>query len=209
MADSKDKPSTGDEGAKAQAEVPISGPAPVQPTQKLSRVADMSMEDFTSLLRTEVGRNVSEILGRGGVSPVGVHVNSGPPGFVNGGGHANFDPRISGAHVNSGPPGFVNGGGHANFDPRTSGSHVNSGPPGFVNGGGHANFDPKTSGSHVNSGPPGFVNGGGHANFDPSTSLPGRLGQDVTAVTLANGTKVRLPLQGAVDMTVGGVRIKR
>ena len=184
MADSKDKPSTGDEGAKAQAEVPISGPTPVQPTQKLSRVADMSMEDFTSLLRTEVGRNVSEILGRGGVSPVGVHVNSGPPGFVNGGGHANFDPRISGAHVNSGPPGFVNGGGHANFDPRTSGSHVNSGPPGFVNG-------------------------GGHANFDPSTSLPGRLGQDVTAVTLANGTKVRLPLQGAVDMTVGGVRIKR
>ena len=24
----------------------------------------------------------------------GVHVNSGPPGFVNGGGHANFDPEF-------------------------------------------------------------------------------------------------------------------
>jgi hypothetical protein len=50
---------------------------------------------------------------------------------------------LAGSHVNSGPPGFVNGGGHANFDPGSqTGAHVNSGPPGFVNGGGHANFDP-------------------------------------------------------------------
>ena len=61
---------------------------------------------------------------------------------------------LSRVHVNSGPPGFANSGGHANFDPKTSlpGNvgdlsrvHVNSGPPGFANSGGHANFDPKTS----------------------------------------------------------------
>ena len=60
-------------------------------------------------------------------------MNSGPPGFVNGGGHANFDPaRGIGNRLNVGDLG-------------RAGSHVNSGPPGFVNGGGHANFDPRTN----------------------------------------------------------------
>ena len=155
-----------------------------------ARVSDLTIGQLTAILRSEAGR-----VAAGGLA--GAHANSGPPGFVNGGGHANFDPRVArpgnvgglaGVHVNSGPPGFVNGGGHANFDPRVArpgnvgglaGMHVNSGPPGFVNGGGHANFDPRSTlagglrapgtqaGSHANSGPPGFVNGGGHANFDP------------------------------------------
>ena len=102
---------------------------------------------------------------------------------------------LQGAHVNSGPTGHVNGGGHANFlrpadrlDQRINpgalqGSHVNSGPTGHANGGGHANFlrpadqfnqqiiNPQFNpgalqGSHVNSGPTGHANGGGHANFN-------------------------------------------
>lgn len=136
-----------------------------------AQLSELTINDLSSILRSEVDRAIAERL-RPGAGQAGAHVNSGPPGFVNGGGHANFDPGdLTGSHVNSGPPGFVNGGGHANFDPSSSGSHVNSGPPGFVNGGGHANFDPgDLTGSHVNSGPPGFVNGGGHANFDPSSS---------------------------------------
>jgi hypothetical protein len=111
---------------------------------------------------------------------------------VNGGGHANFDPRLA--------------------DPRTDLSrvHVNSGPPGFVNGGGHANFDPRLAGPqadlsrvHVNSGPPGFVNGGGHANFDP------RLADRLTLVSLPDGTQTRIPATGPVDIMVRGFRIKR
>ena len=60
-------------------------------------------------------------------------------------------------------------------------------------------------GSHVNSGPPGFVNGGGHANFDPKVALDTRMQQ----VTLPDGRAVRLPAEGAVDITIGGFRIKR
>ncbi len=65
---------------------------------------------------------------------------------------------LQGSHVNSGPTGHVNGGGHANFlrpadqfnqqiiNPQFNpgalqGSHVNSGPTGHANGGGHANFN--------------------------------------------------------------------
>jgi hypothetical protein len=127
---------------------------------------------------------------------------------------------VSGVHVNSGPPGFVNSGGHANFDPKVAGVHVNSGPPGFVNSGGHANFDPKVpsgdfDGIHVNSGPPGFVNDGGHANFDPGpshnnnhTNVPGVvLGRDV--VRLPDGGLVTLPPTGKVDIVVRGFRIVR
>ena len=67
----------------------------------------------------------------------GSHVNSGPTGHVNGGGHANFlrpadqfnqqiiNPQFNpgafqGAHVNSGPTGHANGGGHANFNQQTN-----------------------------------------------------------------------------------------
>jgi LysM repeat protein len=188
----------------------------------------------TERLSPEIATAISSL--RGGTS--GVHVNSGPPGFVNGGGHANFDPKTT-LDVAS------------RIDPSRVGSHVNSGPPGFVNGGGHANFDPKTTldiasridpsrvGSHVNSGPPGFVNGGGHANFDPKTTLdvasridPSRAGSHVNSgppgfvnggghanfdpkvnlfqqVTLPTGQSVRLPATGKVDITIGGFRITR
>ncbi|ODT85829.1 MAG: hypothetical protein ABS69_00475 [Nitrosomonadales bacterium SCN 54-20] len=137
----------------------------------------------------------------------GVHVNSGPPGFVNGGGHANFDPRTgtvggrpgladmgrAGVHVNSGPPGFVNGGGHANFDPRTG---TVGGRPGLA--------DLGRAGVHVNSGPPGFVNGGGHANFDPRTASSAFVN-----VTLPDGGQVSIPATGPVDMHVRGFHITR
>ena len=87
-------------------------------------VASLSIDQLTQLIASEVSKAVGSLAG----GRAGVHVNSGPPGFVNGGGHANFDPRttlagadLSRVHVNSGPPGFVNGGGHANFDPRLAG----------------------------------------------------------------------------------------
>jgi hypothetical protein len=185
-----------------------------------ARVSDLTIGQLTAILRSERGRVAAGL--PGGLA--GAHANSGPPGFVNGGGHANFDPRaalpgnvggLAGVHVNSGPPGFVNGGGHANFDPRSTlpgnfrapgtqaGSHVNSGPPGFVNGGGHANFDP---GGHVNSGPPGFVNGGGHANFDPEFV---QAGNPVINVTLPGGRRLGLPASGPINMRIGGVQITR
>lgn len=73
-----------------------------------TKLSELTLKDLSNILRAEIAA--------AGLS--GTHVNSGPPGFVNGGGHANFDPGSSGgSHVNSGPPGFVNGGGHANFDP--------------------------------------------------------------------------------------------
>ena len=161
-----------------------------------AKLSDLTIKDLSALLNSEVERVISDKLRPGGGTH-GVHVNSGPPGFVNGGGHANFDPGdLTGSHVNSGPPGFVNGGGHANFDPSSgSGAHVNSGPPGFVNGGGHANFDPgDLTGSHVNSGPPGFVNGGGHANFDPDSSFrpDTRITPSTMRVTLKDGTVLQI-----------------
>lgn len=173
-----------------------------------TKLSELTLKDLSAILRAEMVSVIGSIGRPGGAA--GTHANSGPPGFVNGGGHANFDPSDTiGSHVNSGPPGFVNGGGHSNFDPGSpTGVHVNSGPPGFVNGGGHANFDPSdTIGSHVNSGPPGFVNGGGHANFDPASSVnPGR---NLTHVTLPGGLRVDVPATGRFDMTVRGTRIRR
>jgi len=186
-----------------------------------TKLVDLTISELAALVSAEVSRAV----GRIGVGAS--HVNSGPPGFVNGGGHANFDPRVtnpatSGVHVNSGPPGFVNGGVHANFDPRVtnpaiSGVHVNSGPPGFVNGGGHANFDPRVTipvsdisqiagvaASHVNSGPPGFVNGGGHANFDPK-----RQPSEEVVLTLPDKTSVTVPATGPLNFRIGGFHITR
>jgi hypothetical protein len=87
------------------------------------------------------GRQLAQVLSAlgvaGGLHSTGnvgqPHVNSGPPGFENSGGHANFDPKAVGR------------GGQV-FDPSRFASHVNSGPPGFENSGGHANFDPKAVG---------------------------------------------------------------
>ena len=174
-----------------------------------TKISDLTISQLTAIMRSETERAVAAHLGRLAGAATATHVNSGPPGFVNGGGHANFDPRsvlsanrggLAGVHVNSGPPGFINGGGHANF----TSVHVNSGPPGFVNGGGHANFDP---GSHVNSGPPGFVNGGGHANFDPKTGA--QAANPVINVTLASGQRLALPASGPINMRIGGVHIAR
>lgn len=204
MADKTSEPTT-KSTKKAKASTGASATA-----AKAQNISSLTIEQLTQLIASEVGKAVGGISSGG---KAGVHVNSGPPGFVNGGGHANFDPKLAASpHVNSGPPGFVNGGGHANFDPKVAGSqiasrvgsarsHVNSGPPGFVNGGGHANFDP--SGPHVNSGPPGFVNGGGHANFDPK--LTSRFAQ----VSLPDGSLVHIPATGPIDIIVRGFRIKR
>jgi hypothetical protein len=171
--------------------------------ERTASIASLSVSQLTQLIAAEVAKAVGGL----STSKPAVHVNSGPPGFVNGGGHANFDPggRL-GSHVNSGPPGFVNGGGHANFDPAAGArAHVNSGPPGFVNGGGHANFDPGGRlGSHVNSGPPGFVNGGGHANFDPRIQ-----GDRFTLVSLPDGSAVHIPATGPVNIIVRGFKITR
>lgn len=169
MADDKKKTTKGSSAKSATSKGSVKTSA--KSLKADARLSELTINDLSSILRSEVDRAIAERL-KPGSGQTGSHVNSGPPGFVNGGGHANFDPGdFTGSHVNSGPPGFVNGGGHANFDPGSTGSHVNSGPPGFVNGGGHANFDPgDLTGSHVNSGPPGFVNGGGHANFDPADS---------------------------------------
>ncbi|SFW31601.1 hypothetical protein [Nitrosovibrio sp. Nv17] len=140
-----------------------------------TRLSELTIDDLNSIISAEASKAIaSRLANQGGLA--GSHVNSGPPGFVNGGGHANFDParnigsRVNvgdagraGVHVNSGPPGFVNGGGHANFDPaRNIGSRVNVGDAG-------------RAGVHVNSGPPGFVNGGGHANFDPARNIGSRV----------------------------------
>lgn len=197
---------------------------PEEPTQQppvqaaslspTASIAQLTIRDLSALISAEVAKAIADRIRPGQVG--GAHVNSGPPGFVNGGGHANFDPP----HVNSGPPGFVNGGGHANFDPdfgftttinrpslgSAAGIHVNSGPPGFVNGGGHANFDPRlTSGSHVNSGPPGFVNGGGHANFDPNQIRPG----STVVLTLPDGGRINVPAAGKLNFRVRGFHIQR
>ena len=153
-----------------------------------TKISDLTISQLTAIMRSETERAVAAHLGRLAGAATATHVNSGPPGFVNGGGHANFDPRsvlsanrggLAGVHVNSGPPGFINGGGHANFDP---GSHVNSGPPGFVNGGGHANFDPKTGAQAANP---------------------------VINVTLASGQRLALPASGPINMRIGGVHIAR
>ncbi len=220
----KPTPESGQSAQPAAAEKPAQSGANAEKPRSLkdtTRITDLTVSELASLVSAEVSR----ALGRIGVGAS--HVNSGPPGFVNGGGHANFDPLIrnparEGIHVNSGPPGFVNGGGHANFDPRVTnparaGVHVNSGPPGFVNGGGHANFDPRvtfpattiseiagTGASHVNSGPPGFVNGGGHANFDPR--MPDR---DKVVITLPDKTSVAVPASGPLDFRIGGFHITR
>lgn len=214
-----------------QPDAPAAAAAAPQPRALAlnAKLADLTVADLNSIIASETNRAIASRFGN--IGRAGAHVNSGPPGFVNGGGHANFDP----SHVNSGPPGFVNGGGHANFDPARNlgaqvnvanvgnlgraGVHVNSGPPGFVNGGGHANFDPARglagnrinvadlgrAGSHVNSGPPGFVNGGGHANFDPRTNV----GAALVNVTLPDGSQVAIPGSGPVDLQVRGFRITR
>ena len=83
-----------------------------------ARVSDLTIGQLTAILRSEAGR-----VAAGGLA--GAHANSGPPGFVNGGGHANFDPRVAQCRRRRRRrrrrlPGFVNGGGHANFDPRVA-----------------------------------------------------------------------------------------
>ena len=158
-----------------------------------AKLADLTVADLNSIIAAETNRAIASRFGN--IGRAGAHVNSGPPGFVNGGGHANFDP----SHVNSGPPGFVNGGGHANFDPaRNLGAQVN-----VANVGNLANLG--RAGVHVNSGPPGFVNGGGHANFDPRTNL----GAALVNVTLPDGGQVAIPGSGPVDLQVRGFRITR
>ncbi len=176
-----------------------SGEPATEPTEPATRsmkhdvkISELTVAEFSALVRAEVSREVALLLGRLG-GATGAHVNSGPPGFVNGGGHANFDPvpvssrEAAGVHVNSGPPGFVNGGGHANFDPVPVSSR-------------------EVSAVHVNSGPPGFVNGGGHANFDPVRRISSSV---LTRVTLRGGSRVDLPAAGPVDMRIQGVHIKR
>lgn len=176
--------------------------------KETTSLAELTVGELSSLVSAEVSKALASA-GPSLAGRAGVHVNSGPPGFVNGGGHANFDPRVSagalvnpalaaagraGVHVNSGPPGFVNGGGHANFDPRVSaGSVVN---PALAAG---------RAGVHVNSGPPGFVNGGGHANFDPRVTNPGA----TQILTLPDGTNLEVPSTGPLDFRVRGFRITR
>jgi len=146
-----------------------------------AKVADLSIAELGAMITSEVSRMLIKgiVASRPG-EIAGVHVNSGPPGFVNEPGHANFDPsRIKpggdvGVHVNSGPPGFVNEPGHANFDPKVFG-------PGAIRerattptvGPALAASPGNLAGVHVNSGPPGFVNEPGHANFDPSSRFGG------------------------------------
>lgn len=171
-------------GETVRPTIPIS-PASAAHVEGSRKISELTVADLRSLIAGEVGR----VAGSAGRLGAGMsHVNSGPPGFVNGGGHANFDPRTAGSsvftnpadlsrvHVNSGPPGFVNGGGHANFDPRSVQGGVVSNPADLAR-------------VHVNSGPPGFVNGGGHANFDPKTNLGGRFSNpgDRSAVHVNSG----------------------
>jgi hypothetical protein len=174
MSDPKPTTKKATKKAGATAKKPVAA-------EKVQKVSSLSINQLTKLIAAEVSKAVGGLAG----GKAGVHVNSGPPGFVNGGGHANFDPR---PHVNSGPPGFVNGGGHANFDPAA-----------------RASFDPRSDLArvHVNSGPPGFVNGGGHANFDP------RVIGTFTLVSLPDGSQTRIPASGPVDIVVRGFRIKR
>ena len=177
MADEQNPEASEPSAAESGTAVPeASGPQP-RSLSSSTKLADLTIDDLNSIIASETNRAIAaRMVNPGAIGRQGVHVNSGPPGFVNGGGHANFDPRTNtvggrpgladmgraGVHVNSGPPGFVNGGGHANFDPRTG---TVGGRPGLA--------DMGRAGVHVNSGPPGFVNGGGHANFDPRTGTVG------------------------------------
>ena len=177
MADEQNPEASEPSAAESGTAVPeASGPQP-RSLSSSTKLADLTIDDLNSIIASETNRAIAaRMVNPGAIGRQGVHVNSGPPGFVNGGGHANFDPRTNtvggrpgladmgraGVHVNSGPPGFVNGGGHANFDPRTN---TVGGRPGLA--------DMGRAGVHVNSGPPGFVNGGGHANFDPRTGTVG------------------------------------
>ena len=175
---------------------------PARSIDHATKVSDLTVGDLTAIMRTEIASQLQQVSAAGTS-----HVNSGPPGFVNGGGHANFDPAtrftaasaartagLAASHVNSGPPGFVNGGGHANFDPASRFGTVSSLPA--------ANL----AASHVNSGPPGFVNGGGHANFDPSAALGSNV---LTRVTLQDGSQIALPSTGPVNLRVRGMLITR
>ena len=116
------KPSQPNPEAEDSPEEPAGTPEGDKPTPARTSLshnasaADLTIGELSRLVASQV-----RLVLQASRPPSGVHVNSGPPGFVNGGGHANFDPggTITGAHVNSGPPGFVNGGGHANFDPRS------------------------------------------------------------------------------------------
>jgi hypothetical protein len=201
----------GDDSSSDAPESPTTPEAAAPQPRSLSasaKLTDLTVGDLNSIIASETHKAISSRLGNlGNIGAAGSHVNSGPPGFVNGGGHANFDPRTgalgranipdlgrAGVHVNSGPPGFVNGGGHANFDPRTGGLGTRANIP-----------DLGRAGVHVNSGPPGFVNGGGHANFDPRTSL----GASVINVSLPDGGQVAIPATGPVDMHVRGFHITR
>jgi hypothetical protein len=97
-------------------------PGPADPLLSKT-VAELTTQELGDVIRRFVRVEPRESF------PSGVHVNSGPPGFDNSGGHANFDPKSVL--------------GQRGFDPTRAGVHVNSGPPGFDNSGGHANFDPK------------------------------------------------------------------
>lgn len=179
-----------------------------------SSAANLTVGDLQALISTSVA---SALLKSRHIASSGAHVNSGPPGFANEGGHANFDPgsrlgsTVSQQALNQGLA--------------RAGSHVNSGPPGFANEGGHANFDPGSrfgttvsqqafnqglarAGSHVNSGPPGFANEGGHANFDPGSRFGSAAAQPVN-VTLPDGSRISLPASGPINLSVGGIKITR
>ena len=177
MADEQNPEASEPSAAESGTAVPEASGSQPRSLSSSTKLADLTVDDLNSIIASETNRAIAaRMVNPGAISRQGAHVNSGPPGFVNGGGHANFDPRAaalasrpnipnlgtSGVHVNSGPPGFVNGGGHANFDPRTG-----------AFGGRPALGDIGRAGVHVNSGPPGFVNGGGHANFDPRTGTVG------------------------------------
>ena len=208
MADEQNPEASEPSAAESGTAVPeASGPQP-RSLSSSTKLADLTIDDLNSIIASETNRAIAaRMVNPGAIGRQGVHVNSGPPGFVNGGGHANFDPRTNtvggrpgladmgraGVHVNSGPPGFVNGGGHANFDPRTG---TVGGRPGLA--------DLGRAGVHVNSGPPGFVNGGGHANFDPRTASSAFVN-----VTLPDGGQVSIPATGPVDMHVRGFHITR
>ncbi len=128
------QPPAGGDKPAAEPGAPGAGSEAPRSFQETTRLSELTVGELSSLVASEVSKALAAA-GPNIGSRAGVHVNSGPPGFVNGGGHANFDPRVSagsvvnpalagagraGVHVNSGPPGFVNGGGHANFDPRVS-----------------------------------------------------------------------------------------
>src|SRR6185312_13097234 len=96
MADEQNPEASEPSAAESGAAAPeASGPQP-RSLSSSTKLADLTVADLNSIIASETHRAIAaRMVNPGAIGRQGAHVNSGPPGFVNGGGHANFDPRTA------------------------------------------------------------------------------------------------------------------